>query len=137
MFPNIKILYVGQIWRAILTMSYYDPKSTFIKKYRVSDFHRTFDRTHSPASCRDILVWISKSPFTFTFPERFHVFFGSVAQNLLFFCIFVKSNTFTSIARSSSGWVILTWKFFQWKVHILSYIFHIYDVFISLTNQNL
>ena len=50
-FPNLKIMYVGQIWRGVLTMSCYDPKSSFIKKYKISAFQRTFERTHSPASC--------------------------------------------------------------------------------------
>ena len=66
------IFYVCQMWRGVITMSSFDPKSSFIKTYRISAFQRTFDHAHSPASCRDILVWISKSPFTFTFPERFH-----------------------------------------------------------------
>ena len=72
-FPNLKIMYVGQIWRGVLTISYYDPKSSFIKKYKISAFQRTFERIHITFSRWNIFIWSSKIPSVVTFLADFHI----------------------------------------------------------------
>ena len=68
---------------------------------------------------------------------RSFVLFRSVAHIFHFLLLFVKMVTlleWRGILRDEFLW---TWKFFHRKVHNLSYIFHIYHVFISLTNPKL
>ena len=74
-FPNLKIMYVCQIWRGVLTMGYYDPKSSFIKKYKISAFQRTFERIHITFSRWNIFIWSSKIPSVVTFLAGFHIEF--------------------------------------------------------------
>ena len=64
---------MGQMWRGVITMSSYEPKSSSIKKYEVSAFKRTVNRIHSPASSRDISNFVGKTPLVTTFGEGFRM----------------------------------------------------------------
>ena len=99
-FPNLKIMYVCQIWRGVLTMSYYDPKSSFIKKYKISAFQRTFERIHITFSRWNIFIWSSKIHSVVTFLVGFHI------QTELFCCEPVK-NLISNVSY-----------FLLWKLHV-------------------
>ena len=71
--PNLKILCMGQMWRGVITMSSYEPKSSSIKKYEVSAFKRTVERPSSHPRSKVILFWSSKLGVLFSFPQIHHL----------------------------------------------------------------
>ena len=95
-FPNLKIRCVCQIWRGVLTMSYYDPKSSFIKKYKISAFQRTFERIHITFSRWNIFIWSSKIPSIVTFLAGFHILWISlkIGYTQLSITFFININRF-------------------------------------------